>query len=127
MDNKCRLIDSNRKISLFNRIIKKYIKERYKKFLISKRSANKIQELIKSFNLQNKNHIILKSQIKNNYKWKKFISHNFIPLIAKDLLIEKELCYKNKYKKKFINDIMANFINSKIMDIKTLNKNLSIN
>lgn len=111
----------NSQITLFKGIIKKFIKERCKNFFISKRFTNKIKELIKSFNLYNTNHIILNDQKGNGQNWKKFITHNLIPLIAKDLLMNKNLCYKNKYKE-HINAFISNFTNSKIMNIEISNK-----
>ncbi|BDU63083.1 hypothetical protein BOFE_06230 [Candidatus Borrelia fainii] len=115
----------NNQITLFKEIIKKFIKEKCKKIFISKRFINKIKGLIKKFNLYIKNHIILNNQKGNSHNWQKFITYNLIPLIAKNLLMNKDLCYKNKYKE-HINASISNFTNSKIMDIEILNKKRAI-
>ncbi|UPA17748.1 hypothetical protein R5397_03215 [Borrelia sp. MN22-0132] len=116
----------NSQITLFKGIIKKFIKKRCKKIFISKRFTNKIKELIKIFNLYSTNHIILNEQKGNGHNWQKFITHNLIPLIAKDLLMNKNLYYKNKYKE-HINALISNFTNFKIIDIEILNEKRAIN
>ncbi|AMR75590.1 hypothetical protein [Borrelia hermsii] len=102
MNEKFELIDLNTRITLSNRIIKKFIKKTInkfikasrKKFFILKRFINEIKALIKRFNLYNISHKILNNQRGYDYNWPKLICHHLNLLTAKDVLMDKTYATK---------------------------------
>ena len=76
-------------------VINQLIEEGKKFFIATGRSKNEIKGLVQSFNLHETNYITLNGGRVYDFNWKELISYDLEPLVAEDILRDKNFKYKD--------------------------------